>query len=236
MTLIRIAGITGATLDRAPDPHALVTGPVVIDSREAGPGALFAALPGERADGHDFAAAAVSAGAVAVLTSRPAGVPALVVPDVQAALAPLARAVVDRLPQLTIAAITGSSGKTTTKDLLAQVAERLRPDGGAGRLVQQRARAPAHGAARRRADPVPGAGARRPRPRPHRAAVRDRAAPAGRRAERGPGPRRRLLRRPGRGGAGQRRAGRGAAPRRRGRAQRRRPGRYGRWHPERQPG
>ena len=75
MTLIRIAGITGATLDRAPDPHALVTGPVVIDSREARPGALFAALPGERVDGHDFAAAAVSAGAVAVLASRPAGVP-----------------------------------------------------------------------------------------------------------------------------------------------------------------
>jgi UDP-N-acetylmuramoyl-tripeptide--D-alanyl-D-alanine ligase len=127
MTLIRIADITGATLDRAPDPHALVTGPVVIDSREARPGALFAALPGERVDGHDFAAAAVSAGAVAVLTSRPAGVPALVVPDVQAALAPLARAVIDRLPQLTTIAITGSSGKTTTKDLLAQVAERLGP-------------------------------------------------------------------------------------------------------------
>jgi len=127
LSLAQIAGITGATLDHAPDPHALVTGPVVIDSREARPGALFAALPGERVDGHDFAASAVSAGAVAVLASRPAGVPALVVPDVQAALAPLARAVIDRLPQLTIAAITGSSGKTTTKDLLAQAAERLGP-------------------------------------------------------------------------------------------------------------
>ena len=127
MTLTRIAGITGATLDQAPDPHALVTGPVVIDSREARPGALFAALPGERADGHDFAAAAVAAGAEAVLASRPVGVPALIVPDVQAALAALARAVVDRLPQLTIAAITGSSGKTTTKDLVAQLAERLGP-------------------------------------------------------------------------------------------------------------
>jgi UDP-N-acetylmuramoyl-tripeptide--D-alanyl-D-alanine ligase len=127
MTLTRIAEITGATLDRAPDPHVLVTGPVVIDSREAKPGGLFAALPGERVDGHDFAAAAVAAGAVAVLASRPAGVPALVVPDVQAALALLARAVIDRLPGLTIAGITGSSGKTSTKDLLAQVAERLGP-------------------------------------------------------------------------------------------------------------
>ncbi|MBO0806364.1 MAG: hypothetical protein J2P25_25220, partial [Nocardiopsaceae bacterium] len=44
-----------------------VTGPVVIDSRRAGPGSLFAALPGEHADGHDFAAAAVANGAVAVL-------------------------------------------------------------------------------------------------------------------------------------------------------------------------
>jgi UDP-N-acetylmuramoyl-tripeptide--D-alanyl-D-alanine ligase len=127
MTLTQVAEITGATLDRAPDPQAPVTGPVVIDSREAKPGGLFAALPGERVDGHDFAAAAVAAGAVAVLASRPAGVPALVVPDVQAALALLARAVIDRLPGLTIAGITGSSGKTTTKDLLAQVTERLGP-------------------------------------------------------------------------------------------------------------
>ena len=127
LSLAQIAGITGAALDQVPDPQALVRGPVVIDSREAAPGALFAALPGERVDGHDFAVAAVAAGAVAVLACRPAGVPALIVPDVQAALAPLARAVVDRLPQLTIAGITGSSGKTTTKDLLAQVAERLGP-------------------------------------------------------------------------------------------------------------
>ena len=127
LSLAQIAGITGATLDRVPDPRALVRGPVVIDSREAAPGGLFAALPGERADGHDFAAAAVAAGAVAVLASRQAGVPALIVPDVQAALAPLARAVVDRLPGLTIAGITGSSGKTTTKDLLAQLAGRLGP-------------------------------------------------------------------------------------------------------------
>jgi UDP-N-acetylmuramoyl-tripeptide--D-alanyl-D-alanine ligase len=127
LSLAQIAGITGATLDQVPDPGFLVRGPVVIDSRDAAPGVLFAALPGERVDGHDFAAAAVAAGAVAVLASRPAGVPALIVPDVQAALAPLARAVVDRLPGLTIAGITGSSGKTTTKDLLAQVVERLGP-------------------------------------------------------------------------------------------------------------
>ena len=123
----QIAEITGAVRDPAADPAAMVTGPVVIDSRQAEPGALFAALPGQRADGHDFAPQAVVAGATAVLATRPPGVPALIVPDVPAALAALARAVVDRLPGLTIAAITGSAGKTTTKDLAAQLIERLGP-------------------------------------------------------------------------------------------------------------
>ena len=66
-SLAAIAEITGATLDRVPDPGTLVTGPVVIDSRESAPGALFAAFPGTRVDGRDFAAAAVAAGAAAVL-------------------------------------------------------------------------------------------------------------------------------------------------------------------------
>jgi UDP-N-acetylmuramoyl-tripeptide--D-alanyl-D-alanine ligase len=127
LSLAEIASITGARLDRAPNPGALVSGPVVIDSRQAEPGGLFVALPGERVDGHDFAAAAVAAGAAAVLASRPVGVPALIVADPAAALAPLAHAVVDRLPKLTIAGVTGSAGKTTTKDLLAQLAERLGP-------------------------------------------------------------------------------------------------------------
>ena len=55
LSVAQVAGITGAALDAVPDPGALVTGPVVIDSREARPGGLFAALPGERVDGHDFA-------------------------------------------------------------------------------------------------------------------------------------------------------------------------------------
>jgi UDP-N-acetylmuramoyl-tripeptide--D-alanyl-D-alanine ligase len=123
----QVAGLTGAALDRVADPAALVTGPVVIDSRQAAPGSLFAALPGARADGHDFAPAAVAAGAVAVLATRPAGVPALIVADVPAALARLARAVVDRIGGCTIVGITGSSGKTTTKDLTAQLIETLGP-------------------------------------------------------------------------------------------------------------
>jgi len=127
LPLAAIAEITGAGLDRVPDPAALVTGPVVIDSRESAPGALFAALEGTRADGHDFAAAAVAAGAAAVLASRPVGVPALIVADVPAALARLARHVVDSLPGLIIVGITGSAGKTTTKDLAAQLIETLGP-------------------------------------------------------------------------------------------------------------
>ena len=69
----------------------------------------------------------MAAGATAVLATRPCGAPALIVPDVPAALGLLARAVVDRLPGLTIAGITGSAGKTTTKDLTAQLVEALGP-------------------------------------------------------------------------------------------------------------
>jgi UDP-N-acetylmuramoyl-tripeptide--D-alanyl-D-alanine ligase len=127
MSVAQVAGITGAALDAVPDPGALVTGPVVIDSRAARPGGLFAALPGEHVDGHDYAAAAAAAGAVAVLATRPCGAPALLVPDVPAALAALAAAVVRALPDLTIAGITGSAGKTTTKDLTAQLVETLGP-------------------------------------------------------------------------------------------------------------
>jgi UDP-N-acetylmuramoyl-tripeptide--D-alanyl-D-alanine ligase len=123
----QVARSTGGVLDHVADPAAVVAGPVVIDSRLAGPGALFAALPGERADGHDFAAAAVAAGATLVLATRPVGVPAVIVPDVLAALAALARALVDELPDLVIAGITGSAGKTTTKDLAAQLIATLGP-------------------------------------------------------------------------------------------------------------
>jgi UDP-N-acetylmuramoyl-tripeptide--D-alanyl-D-alanine ligase len=125
LTLGQIAEITGGQL-RA-DPSAVVTGEVVIDSRRAGPGGLFAAVAGERADGHDFASAAVAAGAVAVLATRPVPVPSVLVTDVPAALAALARFVIDALPAAAIAGITGSSGKTTTKDLAAQLVERLGP-------------------------------------------------------------------------------------------------------------
>lgn len=120
LTLVRVAELTGGTLTGA-DPRGRVTGPVVVDSRNARPGSLFAALPGEHADGHDFVDAAVEAGAVAVLVTRPCSVPSIVVDDVTTALATLARAVHDRLPAATVVGVTGSSGKTGTKDLIAHV-------------------------------------------------------------------------------------------------------------------
>jgi UDP-N-acetylmuramoyl-tripeptide--D-alanyl-D-alanine ligase len=126
LSLARIAQITGGQLAHG-DPEAVVSGEVVIDSRRAAPGGLFAAVAGERSDGHDFAAAAVAAGAVAVLATNPVPVPSVLVADVPAALAALARSVVDALPEAQIAGLTGSSGKTSTKDLAAQLVERLGP-------------------------------------------------------------------------------------------------------------
>lgn len=126
LSLAEIAEVVGGQTHDIPDPSVQVTGGVVRDSREAGPGSLFVAFVGERVDGHDFAAAVVEAGAAAVLASRPVGVPAIVVDDVQRALGALARHVVQRLGA-TLVALTGSSGKTSTKDLIAQVLRRKAP-------------------------------------------------------------------------------------------------------------
>jgi UDP-N-acetylmuramoyl-tripeptide--D-alanyl-D-alanine ligase len=125
LTLTEVARATGGSVI-APadvDPDALVVdGPVVTDSREAGPGGLYVARVGEHADGHDFVAGAVERGAVAALVTRPVeGVPCVVVADTQEAFAALAREVVGRVPGLAVVGITGSSGKTSTKDLLGTV-------------------------------------------------------------------------------------------------------------------
>jgi UDP-N-acetylmuramoyl-tripeptide--D-alanyl-D-alanine ligase len=122
MTVAEIAGVLDASLDSVPDPEALVTAPSAVDSREVVPGGLFAATVGARVDGHDYAAKAVDGGAVAVLCTRPVGVPAIVVEDVQTALGVLAEHVLAHL-DCTVIALTGSVGKTTTKDLLAQILE-----------------------------------------------------------------------------------------------------------------
>ncbi|MGB3485695.1 MAG: Mur ligase domain-containing protein, partial [Mycobacterium sp.] len=82
LTLAEIAEITGgrlADISAADAARTRVTGTVEFDSRAVTSGGLFLALPGARSDGHDFAATAVAAGAVAVLAARPVGVPAIVV-------------------------------------------------------------------------------------------------------------------------------------------------------------
>jgi UDP-N-acetylmuramoyl-tripeptide--D-alanyl-D-alanine ligase len=127
LTLAEVADAVAGDLRDVPDPQVPVTGDVELDSRRIRPGGLFVALAGERVDGHEHAAGAVEAGAVGVLAARPVGVPAVVVPDVPAALAALARAVLDRLPEVTVVGVTGSSGKTSTKDLLAQLLAELGP-------------------------------------------------------------------------------------------------------------
>ncbi len=95
---------------------------VAVDSREAGPGVLFVALPGERADGHDFLAQAFAGGAAAALVAREveAAGPLVVVPDTGRALLDLA-ADERRGLDATVIGITGSTGKTSVKDLAAAV-------------------------------------------------------------------------------------------------------------------
>ncbi|MCU7723550.1 UDP-N-acetylmuramoyl-tripeptide--D-alanyl-D-alanine ligase [Actinoplanes sp. KI2] len=124
MTLDEIAKVTGGRLVNA-SPSVTVTGGVEYDSRKVGPGGLFVAFEGEKVDGHSFAAAVVAAGAAGVLSTRDTGQPGVVVEEPLAALAALARAVVERLPGLTIVGLTGSSGKTTTKDYIGQLLARL---------------------------------------------------------------------------------------------------------------
>ncbi|EHR51915.1 UDP-N-acetylmuramoyl-tripeptide--D-alanyl-D-alanine ligase [Saccharomonospora marina XMU15] len=151
LTLAEIAEIVGGRLHRT-DGGERVTGSVEFDSRRLTAGGLFVALPGERVDGHDFAAKAVAGGAAGVLAAREVAAPAVIVPPlppgkahersvalvadsdgsgaaVLAALAKLARYVVDTLSRdgLTVVGVTGSSGKTSTKDLIAQLLEPLGP-------------------------------------------------------------------------------------------------------------
>lgn len=123
LTLAEVAAAVDGQLHG--DGSTVVTG-IAIDSRAISPGDLFVAFPGERSDGHDFAAAALASGAGAVMCQRVVAEPAVVVADPLAAVGMLATAVLARLPQVTAVGVTGSSGKTSTKDLLAQI---LAPSG-----------------------------------------------------------------------------------------------------------
>ncbi|HKU35851.1 MAG TPA: UDP-N-acetylmuramoyl-tripeptide--D-alanyl-D-alanine ligase [Paenarthrobacter sp.] len=131
-TAAEIADITHGRLTGSGD---IVPGSVVTDSREATPGSLYVAKPGEHADGHDFVSAAFDRGAVLVLGEREVAdadgepYPAVVVDDAVIAMGALAAEAVRRIraaraqrgEDFTVIGITGSAGKTTTKDLLAGI-------------------------------------------------------------------------------------------------------------------
>ncbi|MGI5200556.1 UDP-N-acetylmuramoyl-tripeptide--D-alanyl-D-alanine ligase [Spirillospora sp. CA-108201] len=126
LSLGEIAAIVGGTVKG--DDAVTVTAPAVLDGRKAEPGGLFVAFAGEHADGHDFSGQAGRAGAVAVLGSRPTPLPTVIVEDAQAALQALAAHVAARLrDELTVVALTGSQGKTSTKDLSAAVLSSAAP-------------------------------------------------------------------------------------------------------------
>ncbi|MGV8897339.1 MAG: UDP-N-acetylmuramoyl-tripeptide--D-alanyl-D-alanine ligase [Rhodoglobus sp.] len=122
-----IAEAIDGTLAGSVDAAALVVGgDVQTDSRLVTPGAIFFALPGEISDGHLFAQAAVDAGAALLVVERelPVTIPQVVVSDGLVALSALARTVVKRVRaggELKVVAVTGSNGKTTTKNMLRAI-------------------------------------------------------------------------------------------------------------------
>jgi len=140
LSLSHIADVLGGRLVVRGDgtPDTTVSGAVDTDSRLIEPGGVFVAKPGETTDGHLFVPAAVERGAALAIVERELDAPVsqIVVPDVVAALADLARDVVARVRaegELQVVGITGSNGKTTTKNLLARILE------GEGETVAPRA-------------------------------------------------------------------------------------------------
>jgi len=119
LTLQQISTIVGGKI--VGNSEQIITSPPVFDSREAVKGSLFLALVGENSDGHDFIDDARAHGATGYLSTREGKSDGVVVEDVLVAVRELAAYVRTQLPTLTVIAITGSSGKTTTKDLLAAI-------------------------------------------------------------------------------------------------------------------
>ena len=121
MTIFSAARAAGGSVTGCGQDAPLSGG--VIDSREAGPGLMFCALPGERADGHEYMRSALEKGAACCLATHvPEGVtgPVILVDDVRSAMAKIAGACRDRLG-IPVVGITGSSGKTTAKEMCAAV-------------------------------------------------------------------------------------------------------------------
>ena len=117
-----VAHATGGELRNGADPQLVITGGVETDSRKVRAGTLFVAISGENSDGHDYAQQAINAGAPLVISEQDLDAPHVRVDSTVDALGALARFVLARLRamgEITVIGVTGSSGKTTTKDLLA---------------------------------------------------------------------------------------------------------------------
>jgi UDP-N-acetylmuramoyl-tripeptide--D-alanyl-D-alanine ligase len=123
LTARDVAALTGGDL-AAVDPQLPVPGPVLVDSRACTPGSLFVCVEGERTDGHLHAGDAFRRGAVVALANRPVDGPAVLVDDTVRSLGFLAGGVLRRTTHCRVVGVTGSSGKTSTKDLLAAVLAR----------------------------------------------------------------------------------------------------------------
>ena len=128
-TATEVAELTGGRLALpGASGEPTVTGAVVIDSRLAVQGSMFVALRGEGVDGHDYGASAAAGGAVLALGERMVvGLPTVVADDPVAALSRLAAGVRDRLVDIRVVGLTGSAGKTSSKDLIAALLEQLGP-------------------------------------------------------------------------------------------------------------
>ena len=124
MKASEIASVVQGTLH---GEDVTVSEAAVINSSEATPGSLFLAIKGERVDGHDFVADARTHGAVLTLSTKSVEGPHIVVTDVVVALGKLAQHVRSNLLNLTVIGITGSQGKTTTKELMASILSAAAP-------------------------------------------------------------------------------------------------------------
>jgi UDP-N-acetylmuramoyl-tripeptide--D-alanyl-D-alanine ligase len=130
LSLAEIAAATSGRIVLAGDdtPDTLIDGYVDTDSRKIAPGDIFVAKPGEVTDGHNFVGTALGSGAALALVEREvdAAISQIVVSDVVVAIAELAREVVARVRsrgELRVIGITGSNGKTTTKNMLRRILE-----------------------------------------------------------------------------------------------------------------
>ncbi len=127
LSVTELAGIVGGVF-HGDSIESSVTGPVVVDSRRATPGCIFIAMRGENTNGHEFVPAAIDAGACLIIAEHEldVAVPVIVVKDSLDALTVLAREVVARVRArgiMKVVAVTGSNGKTTTKNMLRTILE-----------------------------------------------------------------------------------------------------------------